>query len=99
VIGHTGKDLHPEQKRLTTLPFFKEEQTAVDFFDEWPAEAESLVGERFGGLLVNLEKTVSDYDPDDAYPWEWNFQADLFGTQFGTWRDFHYSLIDVGPVE
>lgn len=97
VIGHTGKDLHPEQKRLTTLPFFKEEQTSVNFFSSWPADSEHPVKLRFGGSLVNLEKSYTNYDPDDASTWDWNLSAGLFGTQFDTWDGFLSHLLEIGP--
>ncbi|WP_142861262.1 hypothetical protein [Salinigranum halophilum] len=99
VIGHTGKDLHPEQKRLTTLPFFKEEQTAVDFYSEWPADSDRPTGRRFGGSLINIEKSYTKYDPDDASPWEWNLCADAFGSAFEAWDQFLAKLLSIGPDE
>jgi hypothetical protein len=92
VIGHTGKDLHPEQKRLTTLPFFKEEQTFVGFFEEWPAEAENPSDRRFGGSLVNLEKTVSGYKPDDASPWAWDLETDIITSPSESWNELFHLL-------
>ena len=97
VIGHTGKDLHPEQKRLTTLPFFKEEQTAVDFYTEWLADSDRPTGQRFGGSLVNLERSVTDYDPDDASPWEWDLKSDIFTVSSNTLSEFANHLNHIGP--
>ena len=78
VICHTGKDLHPEAKRLATFCFFKTQPDVAEFYDRWPADADFPADRLFGGDIEDLEPTVADYHPDDAAPWEWNLKADLF---------------------
>lgn len=78
VICHTGKDLHPEAKRLCTLAYYKEEKDVAEFYDRWPADADKPVGRRFGGSIEELEQTRVFYDPDDAAPWMWDLDPNLF---------------------
>jgi hypothetical protein len=69
LICHSGKDLHPEAKRLATLPYFKREKKVVDFFERWPADSDMPTDQVFGGSVEELEPTGTEYDPDDAAPW------------------------------
>ena len=78
IVVHTGKDLHPEAKRLTTTAFYKSEKTEVQFYADWPAEDDRPSDPLFGGDLTSLESTSEWYDPDDAAPWDWNLDSDLF---------------------
>jgi hypothetical protein len=98
VIGHTGKDVHPEQKRLTSLAFYKTAPDRATFFEKWPSDSERPAGELFGGDLVDLEPTLTEYDPDDASPWEWNLDPDVFNRSFGDWDEFAAILDETGPT-
>jgi hypothetical protein len=86
LICHSGKDLHPEAKRLSTLPYFKREKKVVDFFERWPADADMPADQLFGGSIEDLEPTGTEYDPDDAAPWSWDLESDLFSLDLG-WSD------------
>lgn len=96
-IGHTGKDLHPEVKRLTTLAYFKTDQKTVDFYDHWDADSDMPDDRLFGGTLENLEPATSEPDPDDAAPWNWNLEPDLFSLDLG-WDDLLEELQQRGPA-
>lgn len=85
-IGHTGKDIHPESKRLTTLAFDKLEKDVVEFYDRWPADSDRPADRLYGGPVSDLEKANSTYDPDDAAPWAWNLEPEIFTEDFG-WDD------------
>lgn len=97
IIGHTGRDVHPEVKRLATLPFFKPDKKTAEFYESWPADAEFPVDRRFGGTLEELEKATG-YDPDDAAPWKWNLRPELFSRDLD-WPQLLDALQDVGPAE
>jgi hypothetical protein len=86
IVVHTGKDLHPEAKRLATLPFFKTEKKTAEFFEQWPAESDHPAGRLFSGSLENIEQTGVDYDPNDAAPWSWNLDSELFKRDLN-WRE------------
>ncbi|AHF22119.1 gp7 [Haloarcula hispanica pleomorphic virus 2] len=97
-ICHTGKDLHPEFKRLATLPFFKSEPEVAEFFGSWN-EDESFPEDRlFSGELTALEETQSAYDPDDSAPWSWNLRAGLFAEDM-SWSELLEELNARGPAE
>jgi hypothetical protein len=98
LITHTGKDLHPEAKRLSTLSFFKIEKDVVEFFGRWPADADHPVDPLFGGPVENLESTGAEYDPDDAAPWNWNLEPELFTLDLG-WSSLLDELHDRGPAD
>jgi hypothetical protein len=98
IIGHTGKDLHPEVKRLTTLGVFKATKRRAEFYDRWPADADFPADQLFGGDLEDLEKSSIEYDPNDAAPWSWNLRADLFAEDFD-WPELLDLLRDRGPAE
>lgn len=86
VICHTGKDLHPEAKRLSTLAYYKLEKDVVEFFEGWPAEADHPTDRLLNGSIDNLEPTGYDYDPNDSAPWAWDLEPDLFQLDIN-WSD------------
>ncbi|WP_256412385.1 hypothetical protein [Halorubrum rubrum] len=77
-VFHTGKDCHPELKRLFTTAYFKHSKKEVDFFADWPADADKPTDQLFGGTVENLEPAAVEPDPNDAAPWDWNLEPDLF---------------------
>ncbi|WP_241989501.1 hypothetical protein, partial [Halorubrum sp. SP9] len=52
-VFHTGKDCHPELKRLFTTAYFKHSKKEVDFFADWPADADKPTNQLFGGTVEN----------------------------------------------
>lgn len=98
VIGHTGKDIAPEAKRLTSLAFYKTDQQTVDFYENWPADSDHPDEQLFGGSLENLEATAATYDPDDAAPWSWNLRGGLFEKDLD-WPDLLVELRKLGPAD
>ena len=97
IIGHTGKDVDPEAKRLTNLAFYKEQPDEVEFYQSWPADSDRPTDSLFAGSLKNLEATTAEYDPDDAAPWAWNLEADLFENDI-SWDNLLTLLRDRGPT-
>lgn len=98
VICHTGKDLHPEAKRLTTLAFWKDSKTQAEFFGNWSADDDSPSGELFSGPVGDVEPTSVEYDPDDSAPWAWNLEPGLF-EQDHDWPGYLELLRSRGPAE
>lgn len=98
VIGHTGKDVDPEVKRLTNLALFKSAPKTAEFFAEWPADSDFPAERLFGGSLEELEPTSIEYDPDEPAPWSWNLQADLFSADLD-WPELLDELEARGPDE
>jgi hypothetical protein len=96
VICHTGKDLHPEAKRLATLCFYKTQPDVAEFYERWPADADFPTDRLFGGDIDDLEPTGVEYDPDDAAPWSWNLKADLFADDLD-WSELLDELKCQGP--
>jgi hypothetical protein len=96
VVGHTGKDLHPEVKRMATLPFFKTEKDVVEFFTTWKADAESPDDSLV--VVENLEPTSHRYDPDDAAPWSWDLEQELFTLDLD-WPELLKELQKRGPTD
>lgn len=97
-VLHTGKDGHPEVKRLTTLAYWKKEKTTAEFFERWPSDADKPTDPVFAGSIDDLEKTSHYYDPDDAAPWSWNLRPDLFRKDL-SWSELLSELVEVGPSE
>ena len=95
VVVHTGKDLHPERKRLSTLAMYKAAKKSAEFFETWPADADAPTDRLFGGSLEEIEKATG-YDPDDAAPWAWNLRAGLFEKDV-EWSDLLDLLRERGP--
>ena len=98
VIGHTGKDVDPEAKRLTNLAFWREKKDSLDFFSDWPANSDRPANQLFGGSLESLEATSATYDPDDAVPWNWNLKSELFSKDLD-WADLLDELRRIGPTD
>jgi hypothetical protein len=94
VICHTGKDLHPEAKRLATLAYYKLEKDVVEFFERWAADADYPDDELL--TAESLEPTSHTYDPDDAAPWAWDLSADLFAEDLD-WSELLNLLHERGP--
>jgi hypothetical protein len=82
-VGHTGKDMHPEAKRLATLCFWKLEKDVVEFFGSWPADADRPEDRLFGGPLEELDPAGVEYSPDDSTPWAWDLGSELFAQVLG----------------
>ncbi len=97
-VFHTGKDCHPELKRLFTTAFFKHSKKDVDFFGNWPADADKPTDQLFGGTVENLEPAAVEPDPNDAAPWDWNLEPDLFALDLD-WPELLDVLRDRGPAE
>jgi len=96
-VFHTGKDCHPELKRLFTTAYFKHSKKEVDFFENWPADADKPENQLFGGTVENLEPATAEPDPNDAAPWDWNLEPDLFALDLD-WPDLLDELRDRGPA-
>lgn len=98
LVGHTGKDVHPEAKAMVNLAFLKPQQTVAGFYSDWPRDSDVPVDPIFAGDVHQLEPTAVEYDPDDAAPWNWNLRPDLF-TQDLDWPDLLDALQSRGPLE
>ena len=98
LVVHTGKDMHPEAKRLTTLAYYKLEKKVSDFFETWDSEAEMPEDRLFGGSVESIENAASDLDPDDSAPWAWDLEPELFALDLD-WPELLDELRDRGPVE
>ena len=98
VIGHTGKDIDPEQKRLCNLALYKTTPKEAEFFESWPADSDHPDDRLFGGELQNLEATAAEYDPDDAAPWTWNLDGELWSKPLD-WPELLNQLRKQGPDE
>jgi hypothetical protein len=90
-------DCHPEAKRLATLAYWKEETRVAEFFERWPADADRPVDGLLGGPVEDLESTGAEYDPDDAAPWSWNLEPELF-TRDLDWPELLTELSERGPI-
>lgn len=98
LIGHTGKDLHPESKRMATLPYFKSEKKNIEFFANWPADEDHPTDRKFGGSLDELQATTAEYHSDDAAPWSWDLEPDLFTLDLD-WSELLAELKERGPAD
>lgn len=99
VIGHTGKDIHPEHKRLTNLAVRKPAADVAEFYGSWDADDDEPTDLLFGGPIEDIQKTSWDYDPDEASPWAWDLPEGVFNTAFEGWSEFAALLADVGRAE
>lgn len=97
-VGHTGKDLHPELKRLVTTAFYKHTKKEVEFFADWPADSDAPDDRLFGGVVDELEPAKAEPDPDDSAPWRWNLRADLFADDL-EWPELLEQLKELGPKQ
>jgi hypothetical protein len=98
LVVHTGKDCHPEAKRLATLAYYKTQKDVAEFYERWPADADYPTDQLFNGSIDSLESTGAEYDPDDAAPWEWNLEPQLFSLDT-SWKNLLQELIDRGPTD
>lgn len=98
LVCHTGKDLHPEAKRLATLPYIKLSKTEAEFYHRWPSDSEDPEEKRFGGSLEGLQAAASEPNPDDAAPWSWNLRPELFANDYG-WPGLLDALRQAGPAD
>lgn len=96
VIGHTGKDVDPEMKRLTNMALYKTAPKSAEFFAEWPADSDFPSDRLFGGSLEELEPTSVEYDPDEPAPWSWDLRAGLFAEDL-SWGRLLDLLRESGP--
>ena len=97
-VIHTGKDAHPELKRMATLAYFKTEKKVAEFYERWPADGDFPTDQLFGGSIEDLEPTGYEADPNDASPWAWNLEPDLFSEDL-RWPDLLDALRARGPAE
>ena len=97
-VGHTGKDLHPELKRLLTLAFFKHSKKEAEFYENWPADSDAPTDRLFGGMVEELEPALEEPNPDDAAPWAWDLEPDLFSRDVD-WDELANLLKTTGPTE
>lgn len=96
LVGHTGKDIHPEAKRLCSLGIHKTDPKTAEFYGSWPAESDRPTDELFSGSVEGLEATTLGYDPDDAAPWRWDLDAELFARDTD-WSGLLALLRETGP--
>jgi len=97
IVGHTGKDLHPEIKRLTNLGVWKTDKKTAEFYSSWDGNDDTPSEQLFGGDVGNLQKTAAEYDPDDSAPWAWDLESDLFSKDL-SWPELYEELVDRGPA-
>jgi len=97
-VIHTGKDAHPELKRLSTLSYFKLEKEVVEFYSQWDSDAEMPSDRLFGGPLEDLEAAGVEYLPNDSAPWSWNLEPELFAEDLD-WTALLEELRQRGPAE
>ncbi len=69
----------------------------AEFYERWPADADFPDDRLFGGDIEDLEPTSAEYDPDDAAPWSWDLQADLFAEDMN-WSELLRERKRHGPV-
>ena len=97
IVAHTGKDLHPEAKRLTTLAAWKQDKKQAEFYETWGGDDDAPSDLLFNGPVDALEK-ADGYDPDDAAPWNWDLRAQLFERDC-SWRELLDLLEERGPAD
>ena len=97
-VGHTGNDFHPELKRLLTLAFFKHSKKEVDCFKNWPTDSDAPTDRLFGEMVEKLEPVLEEPYPDDAAPWTWDLEPDLFARDVG-WDELGQLLQQTGASE
>lgn len=97
-VGHTGKDVHPEAKRLCTTAVNKLEKKEIELYSTWPADADAPKDRLFGGSIENLQAASSGYDQDDAAPWSWDLEPELFAKDLD-WSELLEELKQRGPAE
>lgn len=98
VIGHTGKDVAPEVKRITSLAGWKNEKDVVELYNNWPADDDRPDEPLVAGEVTSLEKSDVIYDADDPAPWSWNLDPSVFDGDY-SWAEMGELLARVGPAE
>lgn len=97
VIGHTGKDVVPEVKRMTSLALYKPAPDVAEFYANWPDDADHPTEPLFSGPVEELQQTTVDYDPDSRAPWTWDLPTEPFEEDF-SWSELHSALKAAGPA-
>lgn len=69
MIGHTGKDVHPDVRRLATA-VTKEDKKIASFYEDVDPETQAGVGEIF--TLDGIPATTLDYDTLEESEWSWS---------------------------
>ena len=87
VVGHTGKDLHPEVKRLTTTAVWKEEKRRTALFDRWVGEDSRPSEPVWPDPARDWEAPRSSFDPDDSATWSWDLKPGLWNIEAGSWSE------------
>ncbi|AFD03992.1 ORF8 [Halorubrum pleomorphic virus 2] len=98
VIGHTGKDVAPEVKRITSLAGWKTEKDVVELYENWPADSDRPDSPLVAGEVTSLEKSDVIYDADDPAPWSWNLDPDVFDGDY-SWAEMGDLLARRGPAD
>mgnify|MGYP000247662892 FL=1 len=98
VIGHTGKDVAPELKRITSLAGWKNEKDVVELYQNWPADDDRPDEPLVAGEVTSLEKSDVIYDADDPAPWSWNLDPSVFDGDY-SWTEMGDLLDRIGPDE
>ena len=94
-ICHSGMDLHPEVKRLTTLAYHKHSKENIEFFNEWDQKSDHPTDSIFGSIEP-IAPCRSSYDPDDSSPWSWDLEPDIFQLDL-EWTGLFEHLCEKGP--
>jgi len=90
LIVHSGKDFHPEAKRMCTLAVEKFDKKTMQLFDAWPADSDAPTDSWYQDPVEELEAARHGPDPDDVAPWSWDLEEELFSEDWRTWG----SLLD-----
>jgi hypothetical protein len=69
IIAHTGKDLHPECKRLSTHIGRKTDLRTLELYEDFDDGSHRLEGEH--EVLTDLPAPPYDYDPNDMAPYSY----------------------------
>ncbi|MDZ7729913.1 MAG: hypothetical protein U5K37_01210 [Natrialbaceae archaeon] len=98
LICHSGKDLHPEAKRLTNLAYWKHSKQEASWFEEWQGDADYPRSPLFPGVVERLEIYFGTYDPDEPATWSWDLRPGLF-EEYSEWPNLLDHLNRVGRQE
>jgi len=53
----------------------------ANFYERWPTDGDYPTDQLFGGSIEDLEPTGYEADHNDAAPWVWNLEPDLFSKE------------------
>ena len=98
IIGHTGKDVAPEAKRICNLAAWKPAKDRVELYQEWPADSDRPADPVVDGVVDRLEKADVLYDPDDPASWSWNLDPEVFDRDLD-WHGMLDYLNHAGPAK